>query len=319
VKARRHKVGVTVLIGVVAASAAAVLADLRRERLVRQRVQSAEHSTQLDELLSGWHLARRKDAADLEAAQRAAEEQLREVSYELGSMQTQILRLESLATRLAERADLADDEFDFDSEPGVGGPEEPTHEPTYAPTQALPDSSATRDPEVAMYDSGRELSLDAGRLARQVDDRWRQLSVLEDLMEWRELDDSLRPEGRPVAAAYVSSRFGARTDPFTGRKALHKGIDFAGRRGTAVVAVAAGIVTWSGERAGYGQMIEIDHGNQLVTRYAHNSRNLVAVGDVVTRGQTVAELGSTGRATGPNLHFEVLQDGQAVDPLPYIE
>jgi glycosyltransferase involved in cell wall biosynthesis len=82
-------------------------------------------------------------------------------------MQTQILRLESLATRLAERADLADDEFDFDSEPGVGGPEEPTHEPTYAPTQALPDSSATRDPEVAMYDSGRELSLDAGRLARR--------------------------------------------------------------------------------------------------------------------------------------------------------
>src|SRR5690606_4127642 len=111
-------------------------------------------------------------------------------------------------------------------------------------------------------------------------------------------------------AAYVSSRFGQRIDPFTGRRASHKGIDFAGPFGTEVVAVGAGIVTWSGLRAGYGELVEIDHGNGIRTRYAHNSENLVEVGDVVTRGQPSALLGATGRATGPNLHFEVLRDGE---------
>src|SRR5690606_21585553 len=124
------------------------------------------------------------------------------------------------------------------------------------------------------------------------------------------------PVGRPVAVGYVSSRFGRRIDPFTGQVALHRGIDFAAPAGSEVVAVGSGIVVWSGPRHGYGEVVEIDHGQGLVTRYAHNAENLVRVGDVVTRGQPIARVGSTGRATGPNVHFEVLRNDRAVNPRP---
>ena len=122
-----------------------------------------------------------------------------------------------------------------------------------------------------------------------------------------------------MTAGYVSSRFGHRTDPFTGRRAFHKGVDFAGRAGADVVAVASGVVIWSGPRYGYGELVEINHGNGYVTRYAHNADNLVVIGETVKRGQVVARMGDTGRATGPNLHFEVLHNGKAVDPLTYIQ
>jgi murein DD-endopeptidase MepM/ murein hydrolase activator NlpD len=135
----------------------------------------------------------------------------------------------------------------------------------------------------------------------------------------RKLRDEVRPEGRPVTAGYVSSHFGSRTDPFTGRRAFHKGVDFAGREGAEVVAVASGVVIWSGERYGYGQLVEVNHGNGYVTRYAHNVDNLVAVGDTVRRGQVIARMGGTGRATGPNLHFEVLLNDKPVDPLTYVQ
>jgi murein DD-endopeptidase MepM/ murein hydrolase activator NlpD len=124
--------------------------------------------------------------------------------------------------------------------------------------------------------------------------------------------------GSPVEFGYVSSRFGNRRDPFTGRIAMHKGIDFAARAGTRIRAIAAGVVIWSGFRGGYGHIVEVDHGDGLITRYAHNAENLVGFGDMVTRGQTIARLGDTGRATGPNLHFEVLHAGQAVDPRSYL-
>jgi murein DD-endopeptidase MepM/ murein hydrolase activator NlpD len=155
-------------------------------------------------------------------------------------------------------------------------------------------------------------------LDEQLADRNRQLTVLEDFLLNRKLLDEIRPEGRPVTAGYISSRFGNRTDPFTGRRAFHKGIDFAGREGSDVVAVASGVVIWSGERSGYGELVEVNHGNGYVTRYGHNADNLVAVGDTVKRGQIIARMGDTGRATGPNLHFEVLLNGKAVDPLTYI-
>src|SRR5690606_2518910 len=131
--------------------------------------------------------------------------------------------------------------------------------------------------------------------------RARQLHVLADLLEWRAHLSAVRPEGRPIAGGYVSSSFGKRIDPFTGRKQQHFGMDFAARRGTEVVAVADGVVTWTGPRGGYGKLVEIDHGNGRVTRYGHNSEVLVHVGQVVRRGERIAKLGSTGRATGPNL------------------
>jgi len=124
--------------------------------------------------------------------------------------------------------------------------------------------------------------------------------------------------GRPVEKGWISSGYGMRTDPFNGRKRWHNGVDFAGKAGANVVAVASGVVTWSSKYNNYGNMVEIDHGEGVVTRYAHNQENKVKVGDLVQRGQVIAALGSTGRSTGPHLHFEVYKNGRAVDPSVYI-
>jgi len=124
--------------------------------------------------------------------------------------------------------------------------------------------------------------------------------------------------GRPVSKGWLSSYYGIRKDPFNGRPAMHKGVDFAGKTGSGVIATGAGIVTWSGVRSGYGNLVEIDHGNGLRTRYGHAASLNVEVGDVVTKGQVVALMGSTGRSTGAHVHYEVLKNGQQIDPLPFV-
>ena len=133
----------------------------------------------------------------------------------------------------------------------------------------------------------------------------------------RQISAQIKPSGRPVRDGYISSYFGERMDPFTGEEGMHKGLDFAADVGSDVLAVAAGIVTWAGPRSGYGNMVEIDHGKGYVTRYAHADRTLVSVGDEVQRGQAIATVGSTGRSTGPHVHFEVLKNGQQIDPLRF--
>jgi murein DD-endopeptidase MepM/ murein hydrolase activator NlpD len=240
-----------------------------------------------------------KQQALVDSTQRSLQQNLDALSLRIGQMNAHVVRLDALGTRLTQMAGLKDGEFDFTSAPSLGGPEEPLA--SMEPTQI----------------GGLVNALEV--LDHQLADRGRQLTVLEDLLLNRKLRDEVRPEGRPVTAGYVSSQFGSRTDPFTGRRAFHKGVDFAGREGAEVVAVASGVVIWSGERYGYGQLVEINHGNGYVTRYAHNVDNLVAVGDTVRRGQVIARMGDTGRATGPNLHFEVLLNDRPVDPLTYVQ
>lgn len=258
----------------------------------------AQRIVELKPELDAWRAHFDADTVRSARGREAAERWLDAAALELSAMQGRIVHLEALARRLVVRTNLENEAFDFDDEPGVGGPEETLFESHGA---------------LAHWERA------ARGLAVQVEDRWLQMQILEEVLKWRELDAAVRPEGRPVGPAYVSSNFGARIDPFTGRQALHRGIDFAGRPGTEIIAVAAGIVTWSGPRSGYGQTVEIDHGNALITRYAHNAENLVDAGDVVIRGQPIAKLGATGRATGPNLHFEVLQNGEAINPLPFID
>lgn len=245
-----------------------------------------------------WRAELAAQQSTLDATRRSVQQNLDALALRLGQMNAHVVRLDALGTRLTQMAGLDDGEFDFSSAPSLGGPEEP-----------LPDGDLLQTTDMVN-------ALDS--LSVQLSDRGRQLSVLEDLLLDRKLHDEVHPEGRPVTAGYISSQFGSRTDPFTGRRAFHKGIDFAGRAGADVVAVASGVVIWSGPRYGYGQLVEINHGNGYVTRYAHNADNLVAVGDTVKRGQVIARIGDTGRATGPNLHFEVLHNGQAVNPLSYI-
>lgn len=245
-----------------------------------------------------WRRELAQQEAVVSATRQALQQNLDALALRLGQMNAHVVRLDALGARLTQMAGLDDGEFDFSSIPALGGPEE------------LVAGADQSDLRTIMT------SLDT--LALQLEDRGRQLGVLQDFLLHRKLQDEVHPEGRPVTSGYISSRFGHRTDPFTGRRAYHKGIDFAGREGSDVVAVASGVVVWSGPRQGYGELVEINHGNGYVTRYAHNSSNLVSVGDTVKRGQVIARLGDTGRATGPNLHFEVLHHGKAVDPMRYV-
>jgi murein DD-endopeptidase MepM/ murein hydrolase activator NlpD len=248
--------------------------------------------------IAAWRRDLQDQQAQLAQTRRTLQQNVDALALRLGQMNAHVVRLDALGSRLTDMAGLTDGEFDFSSPPSLGGPEELLE----------PNESSRLGDILASLDS----------LGFELNDRERQLGVLEDLLLNRKLRDEVHPEGRPVTAGYISSRFGKRTDPFTGRQAVHKGIDFAGPAGSDVIAVASGLVVWSGKRSGFGQLIEVDHGNGLVTRYAHNADNLVSVGDMVKRGQVIARMGKTGRATGPNLHFEVLRNGHPVDPLPYI-
>lgn len=227
-----------------------------------------------------------------------ARENLNALSVRLGQLSAHVIRLDALGDRLTRMAGLDEGEFNFDTPPAQGGPE-------VAPSEIESESL----PELMN-------SLDA--LAMQIDDREQQLSVLENLLMNRNLQDRVVPAGRPITKGWLSSYFGVRTDPFTGKRARHYGLDFAGALGSDVVAVGAGVVTYSGPRYGYGRMVEINHGNGFVTRYAHAKELLVAVGDVVKKGQVIALMGSSGRSTGPHVHFEVLRNGKVVNPLQYI-
>ena len=236
--------------------------------------------------------------SNIDTIRHASEDTLDALAIRIAQMNARIIRLDALGRRLTGMADLEDGEFDFDSMPAVGGPEEP-----------VATGSNIAVPEV----------VDAMQLLDyQLDNREAQLGVLEDVLMHQNLNNRVYPQGRPVGSGWISSYFGKRTDPFTGKLANHTGIDFAGKLGADVAVVADGVVTWSADRYGYGIMVEVNHGNGYSTRYAHNSDNLVKVGDEVKKGQTVALMGETGRATGPNLHFEVLKNGRRVNPVNFI-
>lgn len=248
------------------------------ERIVQLQQQIADQQTSV---------ARARDAA---------QDQVDALAIRVGDLNAHVIRLNALGSQLAGMAKLNDGEFDFSARPALGGPDEPAVGSVEIPG----------------------LMVDLDDLGVRLDQQQRQLSMLANLLVDRKLSEEVRPRGRPVKAGYISSYFGRRTDPFTGEIRYHRGIDFAAKTGAEIVAVATGVVTWSGPRQGYGRMVEITHGNGYVTRYAHNSQNMVAVGDHVQQGDTIALMGATGRATGPNLHFEVWHDGQPVDPGRFI-
>jgi murein DD-endopeptidase MepM/ murein hydrolase activator NlpD len=236
----------------------------------------------------------------IEAATRSAEENMDALALRLGKLQAHVIRLDALGQRLTSMAKLDNGEFNFERPPAQGGPEDVSKD-NITNTMSVPDFLKSLD-----------------ELSSQLKDRDQQLSVLEDMMMNRNLEAEVIPAGRPITRGWLSSYYGKRTDPFTGRRAHHAGIDFAGKLGSDVVAVAAGVVTYAGKRSGYGNLVEINHGKGYTTRYGHNSEINVNVGETVKKGQVVAKMGSSGRSTGPHVHFEVLYNGQAVNPLKYI-
>jgi murein DD-endopeptidase MepM/ murein hydrolase activator NlpD len=218
------------------------------------------------------------------------------MAMRLGEVNAHVLRLDALGKRLTEMADIDSREFNFDHDPPRGGAGEGE-----GVSAQIPDLSAMLN-----------------TLEKRVDTRESQLAALENVILAKELKREIHPEGRPVESGFISSYFGEREDPFDGQETFHKGVDFAGAKGSTVVAVAAGVVTWAGERSGFGKLIEINHGDGYVTRYGHNEKTLVSVGETVKRGDPVGLMGSTGHSTGPHVHFEVLRNGRQVDPLSFI-
>lgn len=155
-------------------------------------------------------------------------------------------------------------------------------------------------------------------LTQKIKRQTAELTVLENILLNTHINNEQRIAGRPIHKGWLSSYYGKRNDPFTGKPAMHKGIDFAGREGDPVIATAAGVITWAGERYGYGNLVEINHGNGLVSRYGHNHSINVQVGEVVTKGHTIALLGNTGRSTGAHVHYEIIKNGKQIDPLPFV-
>ncbi|MCY3853047.1 MAG: M23 family metallopeptidase [Gammaproteobacteria bacterium] len=220
------------------------------------------------------------------------------LSSQLARLQSRIARLDALGGTLVDIAQLKDGkEFDFGSEPGLGG-----------------DAAASPGPGLTATNLGA--SLDG--LHNQIEDRTLWLSILEDVIQHRRLVGEAYPSGWPVRSGWVSSYYGMRRDPFHGRPAFHQGIDFAASKGTEIRSAAAGMVEFAGSKDGYGLMVQIRHGSGYQTRYGHASKLLVKSGQMVKRGDVVAHVGSTGRSTAPHLHFEVLKNGKAANPLKFL-
>jgi len=234
------------------------------------------------------------EQAQLDATRAQAQREVNALAARLGELQAEANRLNALGERLTRSGQLADGEFDFDQPVGVGG---------VGPTHDMP---------------ARDLRSGMDQLALQFKASGEQLSVLESLLFNQKLDAEAMPSRMPIAHSYITSGFGGRADPFGGGAAFHKGIDFHASMGDPVLAVADGVVSYAGQRSGYGNVVEIDHGNGYVTRYAHNSRLLVQVGDLVRSGEQVAKAGSTGRSTGAHVHFEVWDHGAVVNPSKFL-
>ena len=227
-----------------------------------------------------------------------AQSRLTAMTRRLASLQAHVTRLDALGSHLTDLAGLEAEEFDFSGPPALGGP-----------ALMLPVGTP---PGVREVDK-QFTALDALFVRREA-----QFDVLAGLLSAEQLRAEATPAGRPIRSGWQSSAYGARIDPISGERAWHEGADFAGRAGSDILAVASGVVSWSGYRSGYGTMVEVSHGDGLSTRYAHNQRNVVEVGDLVRRGDVIALMGSSGRSTGPHVHFEVFEHGRAVDPATYV-
>lgn len=240
------------------------------------------------------HAKVNRQQAQIATTQRDAQREINALAARLGELQAQANRLNALGERLTRVGQLQDGEFDFNAPVGIGG------------------SERVQDMPVGELDEGLD------RLGAQFQASGAQLSVLESLLFHRQVDIDAVPSREPIVNSYITSGFGGRADPIVGGSQFHKGIDFSANRGDPVLAVADGVVSYAASRSGYGNTVEIDHGNGYVTRYAHNSRLTRKTGELVRAGEEIAKAGSTGRSTGAHVHFEVWQNGRVVNPRQFL-
>lgn len=235
--------------------------------------------------------------AHINIIKKNAENNLDALFARLSSLQARLVRLDVLGSRLVEIVNTPNIQFKALDPPGLGGPA------TVSPQKSL-----------SLTDFIAELSMTHQKL----EDRTEKFSVMESIWLDHGVFSQTFPKGLPITDGWISSAFGWRTDPISGKKELHQGIDLVSRADTKVKTVANGLVTWSGPHAGYGNMVEISHGNGYLTRYAHNKKNLVVVGESVIKGHDIAIIGSSGRSTGNHVHFEIMHNNKHVDPREFI-
>jgi len=234
---------------------------------------------------------------ELDSLARDHQANINGLAARLAELKAGSTRLDALGERLVKLGQLDPAEFDFDQPPPMGGPEH-----------------LVKNSQTDVIDVSEAVS----QLSTTFQHQLARLDALQLLMLDRNLEEERTPSGWPVKSGWISSGFGERNDPFTGKLTKHDGLDFAGKKGSDVLSVARGVVIWASTRHSYGKTVEIDHGNGYVTRYAHGDELLVNVGDRVTAGQKIAKMGQTGRATSPHVHFEVLKKGRAINPRKYV-
>lgn len=238
-----------------------------------------------------------KQRLELQQLKQKTRNTLDGLAIRVGQIQSSLLHLNAVGEHLAKKARLSPSEFNFNALAAQGG---------------------LKPSENSSLIGESELLTEIQQLDQKMVFRRKQLEQLDKVMLEKGLAKKVRPAGLPAEKGWVSSYFGYRTDPFNGRKAFHHGVDVAGREGTNVFSVASGIVSSVGKRNGYGVLVEVEHADGFVTRYAHNKQSLVKVGDLVKQGQSIAKMGSTGRSTGPHVHFEVIKNGKKVNPKKYL-
>lgn len=251
----------------------------------------------MQQKIAGLKLEVMQQQLILDQLARDQETNIDALAIRLAELKASSTRLDALGERLVQLGKLDPEEFDFNQPPPLGGPE-----------KLISDGHAN------ILDVNQAIS----RLAKVLRGQMTRLDALQLLLLDRNLESERTPAGWPVSSGWISSGYGERNDPFTGKRTQHEGLDFAGIKGSEILGVARGVVIWSGRKQGYGQTLEIDHGNGYVTRYAHNDELLVSAGDRVTAGQTVAKMGTTGRSSSPHVHFEVLYEGDPVNPSQFV-
>lgn len=234
----------------------------------------------------------------LESTRNKAGAHLDALALRLGEMQANLLRMEALGEQLVKAGQLDYDEFNFGETPPRGG------------VDASADAVSVELPE---------LLADIELLERSIADRTHKLELMQGMIVDSRIQNNLHPEGQPVESGWVSSGYGYRKDPFSGKKTFHHGVDIASKWGSPVYAVASGIVMEAKEKPGYGYHVEIVHADGLVTKYAHNSKLFVEPGDLVEKGDIIGRVGSSGRSTGPHVHFEIAQDGKSINPTEFLK
>ncbi len=282
------------IFGVLSAMVLAVLGGAFAVGLVLGRSSGADRGLAQT---SHWMDVLTRQRHEIAAVRQQMSARAEALAIQVGDLQAHMIRLDALGERLTKMAGLGGDAFDFRQNPPLGGP-----------ATGLSGGGAALP----------GLSKLIGQLQGEVALRTSQLSALENLILSRKLHQEIYPRGRPVRVGWVSSPFGPRTNPISGKPEFHEGMDFAAPRGTPIRAVAAGVVTWAGMLDGFGNMVRINDGEGYSTLYAHAEKLLVHVGETVKRGDIIALVGDTGYSTGPHVHFQVMKYGHPINPAAFV-